>query len=92
VFGERKKVLKIDAPCGMRAQKVQRVLKFDSGLWPLRVVDSPTGETTHWIFSRLTTPYKSSSLCTAFGGYEYKVDVTGLAFVSLLLPSHFEQW
>ena len=27
--------------CGVRVQKVLRVLRFDSGLWPLRVVVSP---------------------------------------------------
>ena len=29
--------------CGVRVQKVLRVLRFDSGLWPLRVVVSPRG-------------------------------------------------
>ena len=47
-----------------------------------RVVDCPTGETTHWILRSLKLPYESSSLCTAYGGNDYKVSVTVLIFVS----------
>ena len=37
----RGKVAAYRHACGVRVQKVLRVLRFDSGLWPLRVVVSP---------------------------------------------------
>ena len=41
----RGKVAAYGHACGVRVQKVLRVLRFDSGLWPLRVlkIDGPEG-------------------------------------------------
>ena len=51
--GAEGKVLKIDRPLAVG---------FSGLTAPMapRVVDSPTGETTHWIVSRLATPYSTA--------------------------------
>ena len=51
--GSKENVLKIDRPVAVGFLGLMVAS-------PPRVVDCPTGETTHWIFSRLPTPYSTA--------------------------------